>query len=355
MDRINSDESEGLFSDFMDQQLSDLVEEVISGGDIIRGGGHGADIIVEMDDISPPSFVYGDGQDNSSGIGTSGPGSEGGRLRFDLSFDRFMELAAKRLSLPNLTREGRGRIKQVAYSFKTFGPTGVILDRRRTFRRALRTSVGTGLYAPDQGRLKVEVRRRDRRYRQAERVEKPRHRAVCFYIGDISYSTLGARLEMQKRLLNFVHNWLDYSYGQGKVDHRFFVHDAEAYEVTAAEFYQVGNAGGTRAAMAFDLIARVARNEYDPATTNLYAFYVGDGELFHSDAAEIMDIVSAQLRPMLNRLCVTEIKPGSSSCLVRQLNSAFPHDSVVRGLVVKRRQDIVPSIQKMFEVVHAQH
>lgn len=353
MDRINSDESEGLFNDFMDQQLSDLVEEVINQGDIVRGGGHGADIIVEMDDISPPSFVYGDEQGNTGGIGTRGPGSEGGRLRFDLSFDRFMELAAKRLRLPNLIKEGSGRIKQVSYSFKTFGPTGVILDRRRTFRRALRTSVGTGVYAPDRGRFMVEVRRRDRRYRQAERVEQPRHRAVCFYIGDISYSTLGARLEMEKRLLNFVHNWLDYSYGQGKVDHRFFVHDAEAYEVTADEFYQVGNAGGTRAAMAFDLIARVARNEYDPATTNLYAFYVGDGELLRSDATEIVEIVSTELRPIFNRLCVTEIKPGSMSCLVNELKRKFPQDSIVRGLVVKQRRDIVPSIQKMFEVVHA--
>ena len=52
------------------------------------------------------------------------------------------------------------------------------------------------------------------------------------------------------------------------VDHRFFVHDAEAYEVQAEQFYQVGNSGGTHAAPVYQLIHRIATNEYDPSSTN---------------------------------------------------------------------------------------
>ena len=348
VERINSEESEGLFTDFVDEQLSDLVEQIINEGDTVRGAGDSSDIIVEMDDISPPSFTYGEGQAGAGGQGAGEPGSDKGRLRFNLPFERFMELAARRLSLPDLTKEGKGRIKQISYQFKTFGPTGVVMDKRRTFKRAFKSSIGTAEYRPDQDRYNISIRRRDRRYKQSERVERPRYRAACFYIGDISYSTWGERLELEKRLLNFVHHWLDYNYGVGNVEHRYFVHDAQAYEVTADEFYTAGNIGGTEAAMAFDLLARVACNEYDPAITNLYAFYVGDGELMRRDAAEVVRIVAEQLHSALNRLCVLEIKPSASSCLADHVTREFTNDRVVKGLVVQRKEDIIDTIVKMF-------
>lgn len=355
MDRINSDESEGLFEDFMDEQIADQVEKVLSEGEATRGAGHGTDIVIEMDDITPPSFIYGEAGGGAGGAGPGEPGREGGKLRFALPFQRFMELVARRLKLPDLRKEGRGRIKELSEEFKTFGPTGVVLDKRRTFKRALRTSVAGGDFDPAAGRNVVTIRRRDRRYKQPQRVERPRFKAACFYIGDISYSTLGERLEMEKRLLGFVHLWLDYSYGLGKVEHRFFVHDVQAYEVSADEFYRVSNIGGTEAAPAFELAARVARNEYDPETTNLYAFYVGDGELMAADAERIVELIGEELRPVFNRLCVIEMKPGMSSRLVEAVNRDYAGDGVVRALVVRRRQDIVPAIQRMFGVESAQH
>ncbi|MDX1569705.1 MAG: DUF444 family protein [Xanthomonadales bacterium] len=344
-DRISSEESEGLFGDFIDEKLSDLVERAISEGELEQAPGDGSELIVEMDDIAPPEFTYGD--TGGGGGGGQGPGDQGGKLRFGVSFDRFMELAAERLNLPDLTKEGRGKIKQVSYEFKTFGPTGVVLDRKRTFKRAVKSSIAVGEYRPDEDRYTVSIRRRDRRFKQPQRIEKPRFRAACFYVGDISYSTYGDRLELEKRLLSFIHHWLDFNYGHNKVEHRFFVHDVEAYEVTPDEFYQVSNIGGTRASMAFDLVARVARNEYDPNTTNLYCFYVGDGELLRQDAAEIVEIVQEQLRPAFNRLSVVEIKPSAHSCLVNFINRQFNEDRKVRASVMHRKQDVIPTIKHL--------
>ena len=348
VDRISSDESEGLFDDFIEERLSDIVEQVISDGELDRSPGDGSDLIVEMDDITPPRFTYGDPGGAAGGAGT-GPGDEGGgKLKFDLPFERFMELVAEKLELPDLTKEGQGKIKQVSYQFKTFGPVGVVMDRKRTFKRALKTSIATGEYRPESGRNVVTIHRRDRRYKQPKRIEIPRYRAAVFYIGDISYSTYGDRLELEKRLLAFVHHWLDFNYGKNNVEHRYFVHDVDAYEVTPDEFYKVSNIGGTRASMAFDLVGRVARNEYDPATTNLYAFYVGDGELLRQDASEIVDIVKDELRPAFNRMCVVEIKPSAHSCLVNYLNRQFGQDRKVRSTALHRKQDIVPTIKQMF-------
>jgi uncharacterized sporulation protein YeaH/YhbH (DUF444 family) len=352
-ERIHSDESEGLFNDFIQDRLEDLVEDLISGGDLERLGDGGSDIVVETDDILPPSFVYDDSQGGGNGGRGPRPGTEKERLRFNVPFQRLMELIAARLQLPRLVKEGRGRIKQVSYRFKTFGPVGAVLDKRRTFKRALRTSVGLGVYDPVRGEYDIQVRRRDRRYKVPQREEKPRYRAVVLYLGDISYSTHGERLELEKRLVNFIHHWLDFNYGPGNVEHRFLVHDAEAYEVSAEEFYRVGTAGGTRAAIAFELAGQIAFNEYDVASTNFYAFYFGDGELFEHDAENIVTALRDQLRPVFNRVGIVEIKPSRFSYLNREVEKAFPTDDVIRLADIRDRKQMVAVIQKLFGESHA--
>ena len=163
---------------------------------------------------------------------------------------------------------------------RPMGSAGIILDKKRTFKRSLKSSIAMNLYDPANGVYNVQLRRKDRRFKLPERVETPRYKAVVFYLGDISYSTYGERLKLEKRVVNFIQHWLDFNYGADKVEHRYFVHDSEAYEVMADQFFNVSNAGGTYASMVFDLVSQVARNEYEINTTNFYAFYFGDGEVF---------------------------------------------------------------------------
>jgi len=346
-DKISSDESEGAFNEFVEDQLSDMIEGIISDGDLTEIGGRGSDIIVELDDIAPPVFVYGDDGKGSGGTG-KGPGSQGGKMRFSLNFESLMDLVAKKLQLPDLVKEGSGKIKEVSYEFKTFGQVGVILDKKRTFKRALKTSVATQTYQPEKGRYDVMVRRRDRRYKVPLRVEKPRYRAVVFYMGDISYSTYGERLELEKRLVSFIQLWLDYNYGPGRVDHRFFVHDVDAYEVLPEEFYKVSTAGGTKASIVFDLVSQVAFNEYDTSTTNFYGFYFGDGELFADDAKQIVEILSKAMRPLFNRIGIVEVQPSRASHLITQVATRFNRDRVIRMGELKHRKDTVEVIRKLF-------
>ena len=346
-DRISSNESEGAFNEFIEEKLADLVEGILTEGDLSEYGERGADIIIEMDDIQPPTFIYGDDGRGDGGGGT-GPGSSGGKMRFSVPFNRLMELVARRLDLPDLTKEGMGKIKQVSYEFKTFGQMGVILDKKRTFKRALKTNVALNHYAPQAGRYDLLIQRRDRRFKLPERVERPKYRAAVFYMGDISYSTYGERLELEKRVVQFIHNWLDYNYGPKNVEHRFFVHDMEAYEVMAEDFYRVSNAGGTRASIVFDLIAQIATNEYDTATTNFYGFYFGDGELFADDAKDIVGILELQLRPLFNRIGIVEVQPSRSSHLNTKVGNRFRGDRVVRLGEIKHKKDALEVIKALF-------
>jgi uncharacterized sporulation protein YeaH/YhbH (DUF444 family) len=345
---VTSDESEGLFNEFIQDQLEEILDEVINRGDLDRLGDRGSDVIIEIDDIVPPTFVYGDEGSGASGGGGQGPGGEKGKLRFKIPFHAFMELVGQKLKLPNLIKEGDGKIKEVSYTFKTFGQVGVILDKRRTFKRALRSSVGLGSYQPSEKRLVVQVRRRDRRFKVPQRVEKPRYKAVVFYMGDISYSTYGERLEMEKRLVNFIHQWLDFNYGSGNVEHRFFVHDVDAHEVGASDFYNVSNAGGTRASMVFELVSQIAFNEYDSKSTNFYAFYFGDGEVFEDDAKQIVEIVGDDMRPSFSRIGVVEVKPSQFSYLNREIKRQFEKDDVVRMGTLRQRTETVEVIKNLF-------
>ncbi|MBF0236977.1 MAG: DUF444 family protein [SAR324 cluster bacterium] len=351
IDNISSNESEGAFNEFMDEQMDNLVQNILNEGNLTNFGERGSDIIVEMDDIVVPTFVYENEAEGGAGQGAGGPGSGkgGGKLRFNLPFQKLMELIAEKLKLPNLTKSSRGKIKELSHEFKTFGPVGVLLDKKRTFRKALKTSVGTGVYNPAEGKYNLEFRRRDKRFKQPERVEKPKFSAVVFYMGDISYSTYGERLELEKRLVNFIQNWLDFNYGAGKVEHRFFVHDSEAYEVQADEFYNISNVGGTEASIVFQLVHQVAMNEYDPSSTNYYAFYFGDGELFDADAAAIVELLESSMRPVFNRIGVVEVKPGRMSLLNRQISTQFHKDDVVRLGEINSKSDTVTVIKTLFE------
>ncbi|HXV65256.1 MAG TPA: DUF444 family protein [Vicinamibacteria bacterium] len=345
---ISSDESEGLFNEFIQDQLEEILDDVINRGDLDRIDDRGSDIIIEMDDIVPPTFIYGDDASGGGGAGSQGPGSEKGRLRFRIPFHSFMELVGHRLRLPHLVKEGDGRIKEVSYSFKTFGQVGVILDKRRTFKRALRSSIGLRVYDPARGLTSVQVRRRDRRFKVPQRIEKPRYKAVVFYMGDISYSTYGERLEMEKRLVNFIHQWLDFNYGGGNVEHRFFVHDVDAHEVAPSDFYKVSNAGGTRAAVVFDLVSQIAFNEYDTTATNFYAFYFGDGEVFEDDAKKIVEILSEQMKASFNRIGIVEVKPSQFSYLNREIKRQFEKDPIIRMGTLRQRAETVEVIKSLF-------
>ena len=344
---ISSDESEGVFNEFIQDQLEEVLDDIINKGDLDRFDDRGSDIIIEMDDIVPPTFVYGD-ESSGGGSGNQGPGGDKGKLRFRMPFHAFMELLGEKLRLPNLIKEGDGKIKEVSYTFKSFGQVGVILDKRRTFKRALRSSIGLKTYAPDEGKRDVIVRRRDRRFKVPLREEKPRYKAVCFYMGDISYSTYGERLEMEKRLVNFIHQWLDFNYGAGNVEHRFFVHDVEAHEVTPTDFYKVSNAGGTRASIVFDLVSQVAFNEYESSSTNFYAFYFGDGEVFEDDAKSIVEILRSDMKSSFNRVGIVEVKPSQFSYLNREIKREFEKDDVVRMGTLRQRTETVEVIKNLF-------
>jgi uncharacterized sporulation protein YeaH/YhbH (DUF444 family) len=126
------------------------------------------------------------------------------------------------------------------------------------------------------------------------------------------------------------------------------VHDVEAYEVSAEDFYRVSTAGGTRAAPVFDLVSQVAFNEYDVSSTNFYGFYFGDGEVFEGDSEEIVEILRDSMRPVFNSVGLVEVKPSRYSYLNREVEKAWPIDRVVRLAEIKEKRQTIDVIKTLF-------
>jgi uncharacterized sporulation protein YeaH/YhbH (DUF444 family) len=345
-DKINSNESEGIFTDFIEEQVDNFIEDFITKGDIEDNG---SEIIVEVDDITPPVFTFDDDNGSGSGSGGEGPGDQREKLKFSLSYEQFMERMKNKLKLPNLSKEGRGRIKEFSYKFKSFANTGILLDKKRTFKKALRTSVALGDYDPSNEKYDIYIRKRDKKFKVPEKVERPKYKAVVMYVGDISYSTSGKRIEIQKRIVNFIENWVNYSYGKKNVEHRYFVHNYDSYEVQKEDFYKVGPSGGTYASPCFKLVDQISTDEYDFKKTNLYLFYFGDGELFGEDTNDICKIVQDELLNKFNRIGFVELIPSNnwSNLISSIIKQEFPMRNV-RYSKVYSNKEIIKTIINLF-------
>ena len=341
-DKITSGESEGIFNEFIGEKIKEKIEDILNDGDYIENM---SDVIIEVDDIKSPTFVFDDGGDGDGGMGNR-PGNKGDKLKFTFPFEKFMELIAERLDLPNLTKEGKGKIKEISQVFNTFGQVGIILNKKRTFKRAIKESVALGLYDPKEDAYEIQIRRKDKRYNVSKRVEKPKYRAVCFYLGDISFSTEGNRLLLEKKVVNFIYNWLNYNYGKNNVDHRFIAHDWDAHEVDASEFFRIDATGGTRASVAFELANDIAKQEYPVNMTNYYCFYFGDGEIFGEDGKEIKNIIK-DMDVFFNRIGIVEIMPSGFSSLISALeNNSFQNTKLSK---LNFSNEIINTIRKLFK------
>lgn len=341
--KIDSSESEGIYESHIADKMPDLIEGALDAGLDPEGG----NVTVQAGDIVSPTFTYGDPR-GGQGSGGQGPGAGGsGGIKFTLPIEKFMDMVAQKLNLPNLVKEGKGKIKEITHEYKTFGNTGIILDKKRTFKQALKASIGTGTYNPDEDKYDVNIRKKDKRFKLPERVEKDKFKAVVFFCADISYSTYGDRLKLEKKYINFIKCWLDYNYGHGNVDFRFFVHDADAYEVPEDDFFKVDNEGGTQVSPMFDLIDSLSTTEYSPSTTNMYMFYFGDGELFPSDIEKIEKILW-QMEKNFCKIGITEVLPSTFSKMVKDLDGYIP-ESISLVKANNDKGNMIKNIKKLFK------
>ena len=320
-------------------------------------------ISIPIRGIEIPHFRYGDNNDSGVGRGdgnagdaVSGDGGvgQGGDqegqhvLEVEVGLDELAEILGEELKLPRILPKGRHRIttERDRYSgVRQSGPES-LRHFKRTFRRALRRQIMSGLYNPDAPRIIFE--RRDKMYRSWKTILNPQSNAVIIYMMDVSGSMGDEQKELVRLEAFWIDAWLRKNYHG--IESRYIVHDVRAGEVDRETFFRIREDGGTRISSAFRLARELITNHYAPSEWNIYLFHFSDGDnSSESDSRECCALMREHLLPVLNLFgyCQVASAYGSGNFI----NVVHEHLSGIDAVLTSRvntKDDIYDSIKTFF-------
>jgi len=235
-------------------------------------------ISIPLPGIDLPHFRYGDNKNTGVGQGDGEAGqqvdAEGGSstggdepgqhiLEVDVTLDELADILGEELELPRIVPKGKHSITAIRERYSSIRQTGPESLRhfKRTFRRALRRMLMTGIYDPDDPHVVFE--RRDKQYRSWKTVKQPQSNAVIVYMMDVSGSMGHEQKELVRLEAFWIDAWLRRNY-EG-IDSRYIVHDVNATEVDRETFFRIREDGGTKISSAF----KCAKELLDCRTTPL--------------------------------------------------------------------------------------
>ena len=320
-------------------------------------------ISIPVRGIDLPHFRYGDNNDSGVGKGEGKPGDsvsgEGGLgpggteeghhiLEVEVSLEELAEILGEELQLPRIKPKGKHRItaEKDRYSgIRQSGPES-LRHFKRTFRRALRRQIMSGLYNPDAPRIIFE--RRDKLYRSWKTVLNPQSNAVIIYMMDVSGSMGDEQKELVRLEAFWIDAWLRKNY-QG-IESRYVVHDVRAGEVDRDTFFRIREDGGTRISSAFRVARELIDKNYAPDDWNIYLFHFSDGDnSSESDSRECCALLREHLLLSLNMFGYCQVASAyGSGNFINVVHEHLSNEEMVVTSRVNTKDDIYDSIKTFF-------
>ncbi|MBM4372475.1 MAG: DUF444 family protein, partial [Deltaproteobacteria bacterium] len=217
---------------------------------------------------------------------------------------------------------------------------------KRTFRKALKRQIASGMYDPADPVI-IPVRE-DRVYRAPKTRRSHEANAVIVYMMDVS----GSMGDEQKKVVRieafWIDTWLRHNY-KGVVS-RYIIHDARAREVDRETFFHTRESGGTMISSAYAQCGEILEKDYPQDDWNIYLFHFSDGDNWsQEDTDRCLDLLRGGLLPRANLFCYGQVKsPYGSGQFVKDLEKAFPEDERVVLSRIDDRDGIVDSIRDFF-------
>ena len=319
-------------------------------------------ISIPVRGIDTPHFRYGDNNDGGVGKGDGKPGDavagEGGGpggteegkhiLEVDVSLEELAEILGEELKLPRIKPKGKHLITSERDRYSGVRPTGPESLRhfKRTFRRALRRQIMSGLYNPAAPRIIFE--RSDKVYRSWKTILKPQSNAVIIYMMDVSGSMGDEQKELVRLEAFWIDAWLRKNY-QG-IESRYIVHDVRAGEVDRETFFRIREDGGTRISSAFKLAREIIENQYAFSEWNVYLFHFSDGDnSSESDSRECCTMLKDRLLPTVNMFGYCQVASAyGSGNFINVVHEHLSEEEAVITSRVNSKDDIYDSIKTFF-------
>lgn len=352
------------FRQIVKGKIREDLRKFLTRGELIgKEGKHLVSIPVRGIDL--PHFRYGDNSDGGVGQGDGQPGqkvgdddgqagSVGGTdpgrhiMEVEITLDELADILGEELQLPKIEPKGKHTItslKDRYSSVRQVGPES-LRHFKRTFRRALRRMITTGVYDPNNPTIVFE--RSDKVYRSWKTVRKPQSNAVIVYMMDVSGSMGYEQKELVRLEAFWIDAWLRRNY-EG-IESRYIVHDVNAQEVDRDTFFHIREDGGTKISSAFKVCKELLERHYAPDEWNTYLFQFSDGDnSSESDSRECCRMLKSELLPRVNQFgyCQVASAYGSGNFINVIRDQLSDAENVVTSRV-NTKDDIYDSIKAFF-------
>jgi uncharacterized protein len=309
----------------------DLVSIPIPQLDIphFRFGDNGAGGVGQGDgEEGQPIGKGGDPKDGSRKAGRD-PG-DGHLMEVDISLEELAAILGEELELPRIQPKGQAAIVEEKAKYNSIRQAGPESLRhfKRTYLRALRRQISTGVYEPTEPRI-VPIKA-DKQYRSWRSVEYPQVNAAVIYMMDVSGSMTDEQKQIVRTEAFWIDTWLASQY-KG-IETRYIIHDAVAKAVDEQTFYHTRESGGTRISSAYKACSELIETEFPASEWNLYCFQFSDGDNWGEDNEEAFKVLGERLLPIVNLFCYGQVEsPYGSGEFLGYLQGRFgeKHESLV--------------------------
>jgi uncharacterized sporulation protein YeaH/YhbH (DUF444 family) len=296
-------------------KIKSNLSKYISRGEMI--GQKGKELVsIPLPQIDIPQFRFGSKGTGGAGQGEGDPGTPlgppqpgdghggagsepGGHiLEVELSMEELAAILGEELELPRIEPRGKKNIittKDKYTGVRQAGPES-LRHFKRTFKRALKRQIASGLYDPE--RPIVVPIREDKQYRSWKEVHKPESVAVIIYMMDVSGSMTDEQKEIVRIEAFWIDTWIKAHY-QG-IETAYIIHDAAAQLVDEHTFYHTRESGGTKISSAYELADLLITRKYPPDQWNIYAFHFSDGDNWGDDTSHCLELLKEKLLPRVN-------------------------------------------------------
>lgn len=317
------------------------LRKYITHGEMI--GRRGRDLVsIPVPQLDIPHFRFGDngaggvgrgdgeegqpvgkGGDPEGGAGQAGSDPGAGHLtEVDVSLEELAEILGEELELPRIEPKGEAAIIQEKAKYNSIRQTGPESLRhfKRTYLKALRRQIATGVYEVDDPRV-IPIRS-DRQYRSWTTVEHPEVNAAVIYMMDVSGSMTDEQKEIVRTEAFWIDTWLAGQYDG--IETRYIIHDAVAKQVDEQTFYHTRESGGTRISSAYKVCADLINTQFPPSEWNLYCFQFSDGDNWGEDNDAALSVLGERLLPVVNLFCYGQVEsPYGSGEFLGYLQGRF--------------------------------
>jgi uncharacterized protein len=285
----------------------------------------------------------GRGQGQGKDKGAGGKGEGGLEFVLELKVDDIVDWLWEELRLPNLQAKS-GAMEDDEYAREGWDRRGARsrLDRRRSLKESIkRRAVQT------QGPVFTNE---DLRYRQLVKRQRPATQAVVFFALDVSSSMTERDRKLAKTFFFWVIQGLRRQYT--RIEPVFVAHTVQAWEFNEHEFFQVRGQGGTVASTAFNKVASIIEERYNPARYNIYVFYSSDGDNFREDRESALEGLK-RLAASANFMGYVETSPPSRDGLDTETGELFKQMAqaklAVGAYALTEEEDVWEAIRSFFK------